>query len=103
MPFVEVFATDLGDEQKRAISEQLVGEVMLAEGAPDTEAARSISWLVWHDVAAWSIGGRVVSAQEQPRYVVRVSVPAGSMNDQKRADMVGRVTRVLADADETPE
>lgn len=76
---------------------------MNAEGAPDSESARAISWLVWHDVAAWSVGGRPPKASEPPRYVVRVSVPAGSMNDQKRSEMVTRVTTVLAEVDDDPD
>ncbi|MFC6935797.1 4-oxalocrotonate tautomerase family protein [Actinomadura yumaensis] len=80
-----------------------MSEVMVAEGAPDTEAARAISWLVVNEIDAWFVGGRQLPAGEKPRYVVRVGVPAGSMNDDKRRDIVRRVTRVLADADEDPE
>ena len=103
MPFVEVFATATREDQRAAICERLVGEVMNAEGAQDSESARAISWLVWHDVAAWSVGGRPPKASEPPRYVVRVSVPAGSMNDQKRSEMVTRVTTVLAEVDDDPD
>jgi phenylpyruvate tautomerase PptA (4-oxalocrotonate tautomerase family) len=105
MPFVEVFSTPgtPRPEQRKQIAERLVAEVMVAEGAPDNEFARAISWLVWHDIAAWSIGGQVASADEPPRYVVRVSVPAASLTDAKREEIVRGVTRVLADADDEPE
>ncbi|WP_194818375.1 tautomerase family protein [Nocardia sp. XZ_19_385] len=104
MPFVELFVPkdSLDPEQREKIGEQLVSEVMLAEGAPDTEAARSISWLVVNEIDAWFVGGRRLPAGEKPKYVVRVGVPAGSMNDEKRSDIVRRVTRVLADADDDP-
>lgn len=105
MPFVEVFSTPgtPRPEQRRQIAERLVAEVMAGEGAPDTEYAREISWLVWHSVDAWSVGGRAMNGSEPPRYVVRVSVPAASLTDAKREDIVARVTRVLADADDEPE
>ncbi|MEV4476308.1 tautomerase family protein [Nonomuraea sp. NPDC049504] len=105
MPFVELFVPkgSLDEESREAIGGRLVSEVMLAEGAPDTEVARSISWLVVNEIDAWFVGGRRVPAGEQPRYVVRVGVPAGSMDDGKRRDIVRRVTRVLADADPHPE
>ncbi len=105
MPFVEVFSTPGAPrpEQKAQIAERLVREVMAGEGAPDTEYAREISWLVWHDLAAWSIGGRATRAGEPPRYVVRVTVPAASLTDEKRSAIVSRVTRVLADADDDPD
>ena len=103
MPFVEVFASGVRDDQKQAISERLVAEVMKAEGAPDCAPARSISWLVWQEVSAWSVGGRPVGTTEPPRYVVRVAVPAGSMDEQERADVIGRVTAVLAEVDDDPK
>ncbi|MEU9831786.1 tautomerase family protein [Streptosporangium sp. NPDC048047] len=105
MPFVELFVPkgSLDQERREMIGGRLVSEVMIAEGAPDTETARSISWLVVNEVDAWFVGGRRLPAGEKPKYVVRVGVPAGSMDDGKRRDIVRRVTRVLADADEDPE
>lgn len=104
MPFVELFVPkgSLDPERREEIGGRLVSEVMIAEGAPDTEAARSISWLVVNEIDAWFVGGRQLPAGEKPRYVVRVGVPAGSMDDDKRRDIVRRVTRVLADADTDP-
>ncbi|TMR11349.1 hypothetical protein ETD86_36045 [Nonomuraea turkmeniaca] len=105
MPFVEVFAPHgaLRADQRARLSEELVAEVMQVEGAPDTAAARSISWLVFQDVDAWSVGGRAVTADEPVRYLVRVSVPAGSLDDDQRAEMVRRVTAVLAKVDDDPD
>jgi phenylpyruvate tautomerase PptA (4-oxalocrotonate tautomerase family) len=105
MPFVEVFSPPgtPRPEQRRRIGQRLVSEVMVGEGAPDTEFARAISWLVWHDLEAFSVGGEAPAAGEPPRYVVRVSVPAASLTDEKREEIVRRVTRVLADADDDPE
>jgi phenylpyruvate tautomerase PptA (4-oxalocrotonate tautomerase family) len=105
MPFVEVFSPPgtPRPEQRRRIADRLVAEVMAGEGAPDTEFARAISWLVWHDLEAMSVGGKAVSAGEPPRYVVRVTVPAASLTDAKREEIVRRVTRVLADADDDPD
>ncbi|MEV6321285.1 tautomerase family protein [Nocardia sp. NPDC051787] len=104
MPFVELFIPkgSLDDARREKIGARLVSEVMVAEGAPDTEAARSISWLVVNEIDAWFVGGRQLPAGEKPKYVVRVGVPAGSMNDDKRKDIVERVTQVLADADDDP-
>ncbi|GAA3305701.1 hypothetical protein [Nonomuraea dietziae] len=76
MPFVELFAPKgaLDGERGRRVKERLVAEVMQAEGAPDNEAAREISWLVVNEPQEWFVGGRPIAGQEQPRYVVRVSV-----------------------------
>ena len=105
MPFVEVFTPPgaVSQEQRDQIGRRLVGEVMIAEGAPDNDAARSISWLVWNDADVWSVGGRDVSPDEPARYVVRVTVPQKSLDDDKRNDIVARVTEVLAQADPDPD
>lgn len=105
MPFVEVFVPrdSLTDKQRAQITDTLVSEVMVAEGAPDTEAARSISWLLLHEVDTWVVGGRAVDGSEPTRFVVRVAVPAGSLDDAKRADMVQRITAVLAEVDDDPQ
>ena len=105
MPFVEVYspAGTVSAEQRNQIAERLVAEVMKAEGAPDNEAARSLSWLMWHEPTVWSIGGQTVDGGEPPRYVVRVSVPAASMNEAKKAKIAKAVTQVLADADDQPD
>ncbi|MGH2711052.1 MAG: tautomerase family protein [Actinomycetota bacterium] len=105
MPFVEVFSsasTSLSQEKRKEISERLVSEVMEGEGAPDNENTRSLSWLVWHEPKLWSIGGRPVQDGERPFYAVRVSMPAASLNEEKRAEVVRRVTQVLAEADDDP-
>src|SRR5262245_58628473 len=104
MPFVEVITPRgaVSEARRNAVGERLVSEVMRAEGAPDTPAARSISWLVWQEVDGWWVGGQRTAAAEPPRFVVRVAVPAGSLDDAKRSDMVDRVTRVLAATDDEP-
>jgi len=104
MPFVEVFTPRgaVPETRRNAIGERVVAEVMRVEGAPDTPAARSISWLVWQEVDGWWVGGQKAGADEAPRFVVRVAVPAGSLDDAKRRDLVERVTRVLAATDDDP-
>ncbi len=105
MPFVEVFAPkdSISTEQRELIAKRLVHDVMEAEGPPDNEHARSISWLVWHDSSVWSVGGELVGTEEPPRYVVRITMPAPSLNDEKAKKIVAAVTQVLADADDDPD
>lgn len=105
MPFVEVFAPtgSVPTEQRDLIAKRLVHDVMKAEGAPDTEHARAISWLVWHDASVWSVGGELVGAEDPARYVVRITMPAPSLTDEKRKKIVAAVTQVLADVDDDPD
>jgi phenylpyruvate tautomerase PptA (4-oxalocrotonate tautomerase family) len=101
MPFVEVFVPKgaLSRIQQEAIKQRLVAEVMVVEGAPDTPEARSISWLVMHEIDAWSVGGHPVGSDEAPRFVVRIAVPAGSLDDEKRGLMMARVNDLLVEID----
>jgi len=101
MPFVEVFVLKgaLSGTQQAAIRQRLVAEVMDVEGAPDTPEARSISWLVMHEMDAWSVGGRPVEPEEAPRFVVRIAVPAGSLDDVKRQLMMARGNDLLDEID----
>ena len=104
MPLIEVFTPkgSLSEEQRKVIAEDLFAEVLAAEGAPDNEAARSISWVLIHDVETWSVGGQEVGAGEPPRFIVKVSVPKGALNDERRADMMARVNALLAKSDPDP-
>jgi phenylpyruvate tautomerase PptA (4-oxalocrotonate tautomerase family) len=96
MPFVEVFAPhgSVDPEQQNRIGDQLVAELMQAGGTPDAE-----SWLVWHDVKYWTVGGQPTNATEPARFVVRISVKADAMDDEKRGNLVQTVTRVMAGVD----
>ena len=103
MPLIEVFMPkDTIEPGKRdELGKQLVAEVMRAEGVPDTDTGRSISWLLWHDIDAWWVGQDRISATD-PRYVVRVGVPEGAMDDTKRGAIIQAVTAVLAKSEDDP-
>jgi hypothetical protein len=83
MPFTEVFASGVPEERTRLICAQSVAALMEGEGAPDNPAARVISWLVWQKASARSIGGQPVRPAEAPCYLGRISVPAGSLTEQR--------------------
>lgn len=104
---VELFAPkgSVTEERRRRLGERLVTELISAPGAPAdlVERGRAISWLVVHEPEVWIVGGRRVDASEPPRFIVRVSVPGGHLNDAMRAEMVARITRVLAEDDADPQ
>jgi YHS domain-containing protein/phenylpyruvate tautomerase PptA (4-oxalocrotonate tautomerase family) len=104
---IELFAPkgSLDDDQRRWLSERLVTELIAADGAPAEliERGRDITWLIVHEPEVWSVGGRPVDAAERPRYVVRVNVPGGHLNAGMRAEMVARLTRVIAAVGDHPQ
>ncbi|MQA86665.1 MAG: YHS domain-containing protein [Streptosporangiales bacterium] len=109
MMFIELFVPRgaLGEEQRRRLSGRLITEFMTEEeeeSAPAAviEAGYAIWQVVVHETDTWIVGGRALDPTEPPRYVVRVSVP-GSWRKDMSAEIISRVTRVLAEADEDPQ
>ncbi|HEX5503644.1 MAG TPA: hypothetical protein VFW96_13555 [Thermomicrobiales bacterium] len=102
MMLIELFAPRdaLTAEQRRRVSARLVAEVMSAERAPADLIARSraMTYVMIHESEAL-VGGRPLGPTAPPHYVVRVSVPGAHTTDAMRAEVVARVTRVLAEVD----
>ena len=104
MPFVEMFvprgATTA--DQRETIGKAALAAARRAEGAPDNDKARSISWLrITED--DWIVGDEAVGPEEAPLYVIRANVPAGSLDDARRAQLVADITQAVAKADRDPE
>jgi 4-oxalocrotonate tautomerase family enzyme len=104
MPFIEMYIPEgVVDEQtKRTLHERVSRQVLEAEGATydESELARAITWMLIHEMPAgsWSVGSEVLTADDVPRIVTRVAVPNGSLNEQKRRDIVARVNEEVVDA-----
>lgn len=100
MMFVEVFAPkgSLEDRQRRQIAERLVGDVMNAPDAPRSviEAGQQICQVVIHEPESWAVGGRQISSEETPRFVIRASMPAGWASEMS-THLISRFTAILAD------
>jgi YHS domain-containing protein/phenylpyruvate tautomerase PptA (4-oxalocrotonate tautomerase family) len=109
MMFIELFVPrgSLSEEQRRQIGERLVTEFM-AEGEEQSapaaviESWRALTQVVIHEPSTWFVGGRPLDPGEPPRYVVRVSVP-GAWRKDMSAEVIARITRVLAEADADPQ
>jgi YHS domain-containing protein len=109
MMFIELFVPKgaLSEAQRRRLSERLITEFMTEaeeQSAPAEviEAGRAIWQVVVHEPDPWIAGGRAVDAGEPPRYVVRVSVSA-AWRKEMSAEVISRVTRILAEADQNPQ
>ncbi|NMD55939.1 MULTISPECIES: tautomerase family protein [Tsukamurella] len=104
MPQIELTAVEgsLTSEGATTIQRDLATTLLKWEGAPDNAFFRAQAWSYLHAIPA---GGQITAEDELPRFRVDVTVPAGALNDEARAGLVGDVTRqVLAaaglDADE---
>jgi phenylpyruvate tautomerase PptA (4-oxalocrotonate tautomerase family) len=109
MLFFEVFVPKgaLTAARRSRIGERLVAAVVDAGDAPPAaqqtvRAIRALSWVAFRELDAWFVDDRPVEPGEAPRYFVRVTVTAGGLSDAKRAHVIERVTRVLAEVDDRP-
>lgn len=104
MMFVELFAPRgaFSPEQRRRVAERLATEVVSDENAPPAviEASLAMSHVVVHEPDTWIVGARPVETEE-PRYLVRVSVP-DAWRKEMSEQVISRVTRVLAEVDGDP-
>lgn len=107
MTLIELFAPKgaLDAAARDRLGERLVAALISGDGVPADilERGRTHTWVVVHEPAAWIAGGVAVASDAPARYLVRVSVPAGHLNDGMRAELVTRVTRSLAESVPDPE
>lgn len=98
----------LTEEERRRVGARLIAEVVSVDGgSPAAQATaramRALSWAVVREADTWVVDDRPAEPGEPPRFLVRVTVTAGALSDDKRAHVVDRVTRVLAEVDGAPD
>jgi phenylpyruvate tautomerase PptA (4-oxalocrotonate tautomerase family) len=104
VPFIEMYVPEgvLDDKTKQTLHNNVSRQVLEAEGATYDESplAQAITWMLIHEVpeGSWSVGSQVRSRGDEPRVLTRVSVPYGSLNDERRADIAMRVNREVVNA-----
>jgi phenylpyruvate tautomerase PptA (4-oxalocrotonate tautomerase family) len=95
MPMIEMFvpAGVLDAETKAQLHRNVGRQVLEVEGGSGAPLERAITWvfIVELDGDAWSVGGEPVTADQQARFLTRVSVPVGSMDDERRECIAARV------------
>lgn len=98
MPQIQltVPAGALTEEGATAIQRDLAATLLKWEGAPDNDFFRSLAWAYLHELPA---GVQITAADTDPRFRIDVTVPAGALNDERRAGLVKEATeQVLAAA-----
>lgn len=104
MPVIEMFVAQgiLDEKSKRTLHERVSRQVLEVEGATydASPRAQAITWMLIHEMpeGSWSIGGHVLSGDNGPRVLTRVSVPYGSLNEERRAEVAARINREVVDA-----
>ena len=102
MPMIELTlpqgALDKGAQDD--LMEKLTFALLRWEGAPeDSETARTISWGYVDEKPTSNVyqGGKPQPAQ--PLYRVKVTVPMGALDDEKKSGLVAEATRYVLEAE----
>ncbi len=100
MPMIELTFEEgaLTDDARADLVEGLTAALLRAEGAPDNELSRSITWAYVDERPAGSInvGG---SPADAPRYRVKLTVPEGALDDERKAQIVEAATKLILEAE----
>jgi phenylpyruvate tautomerase PptA (4-oxalocrotonate tautomerase family) len=102
MPMIEMFvpAGVLDAETKAKLHRNVGRQILEVEGGTGAPLERAITWMFIHELdgAAWSVGGEPVTGDGQARFLTRVTVPDGSMNDERRERIAARVQHEIVAA-----
>lgn len=82
----------LTDEGRATIQGALAATLLKWEGAPDNEFFRAQAWSYLHELPA---GAQVTAGDDQPRFRVDVTVPAGALSDRRKSGLVEEVTQAV--------
>jgi phenylpyruvate tautomerase PptA (4-oxalocrotonate tautomerase family) len=98
MPQIQltVPAGTLTEEGRTTIQGDLARTLLKWEGAPDNSFFRAQAWAYLHELPD---GVQVTAEDTHPRFRIDVTVPAGALDDERRAGLVAEATtQVLAAA-----
>jgi phenylpyruvate tautomerase PptA (4-oxalocrotonate tautomerase family) len=87
----------LSDDARRELPAKLADAIRHAEGAPDTEFFRSITWTHVHELPAEAVFTADGQA-EQSQFVVDATVPAGALSDRRKSGLVEEFSKLVRDA-----
>lgn len=74
------------------IQADLANILLKWEGAPDNEFFRGLAWSYLHELPA---GAQITAGDSEPRFRVDVTVPAGALDDDRRAGLVTEATEAV--------
>jgi phenylpyruvate tautomerase PptA (4-oxalocrotonate tautomerase family) len=98
MPLLELTYPSgaLSEEDRNVLANELTTVLLRAEGAPDTDFFRGITWVHVHELApgAMLAAGRPVG---EPTFLIRATVPQGALSDRRKERLVAEATRAVSD------
>ncbi|MCQ9130328.1 tautomerase family protein [Streptomyces hilarionis] len=102
MPMIQLTAPTgaLTQEGRATVQRDLAAVLLRWEGAPDTAFFRAQAWSYVVEVP---VGAQVTAEDDEPRFLVEVTVPQGALSERRKAGLVEDATHtVLAAAGLAP-
>jgi phenylpyruvate tautomerase PptA (4-oxalocrotonate tautomerase family) len=98
MPKLELTipADSLSEDAQGQLARDLGAALLHAEGAPDTDFFRSITWAHVHALPAASM--QTPDGVADPHAVIEISVPDGALSERRKAGLVEETTRLVLEA-----
>lgn len=97
MPMIDLTVPQgaLKAETAEALLDELAGILLKAEGAPDTDFFREITWVYLHEVSDVAVGGRLGG---EPRFRVAITVPAGALSTRRKELLFAQIHSAVSSA-----
>lgn len=99
MPLMEMTFPEgaVPDEKRDELFDGMTAALLKAEGAPDTEFFRNITWIHVNELPRRDViaNGRPL---ESPAVKVEVTTPQGALSDRRRKILVADLTAVIREA-----
>ena len=86
----------LSEEAQAELARDLGAALLRAEGAPNTDFFRSITWAHVHALPASSM--QTPDGTADPHAVIEISVPDGALSERRKAGLVEETTRLVLEA-----
>ncbi|WP_406451914.1 tautomerase family protein [Streptomyces sp. NBC_01622] len=85
----------LTDEGRRTVQRDLATVLLRWEGAPDTAFFRAQAWSYLVELPE---GSQTTAEDEEPRFLVDVTVPQGALSERRKAGLVEDATKTVLGA-----
>jgi phenylpyruvate tautomerase PptA (4-oxalocrotonate tautomerase family) len=87
------------EPERRQDLVRTLGDLMLKwEGAPDTDFFQSVMWVNVHELPAADAYAAGVPVGDEPRFLVRITVPEGALSDRRKEGVVKEMTEAVREA-----
>jgi phenylpyruvate tautomerase PptA (4-oxalocrotonate tautomerase family) len=97
MPMIQLTVPvgTLTDAGRAGVQRELARVLLRWEGAPDNEFFRAQAWSYLRELPE---GAQTTGEDDQPRFLVNVTVPQGAMSERRKSGLVEEATQVVLKA-----